>query len=162
MTIESALSKLQILVIEDGDEYLETLSRTVQGPAYTQVHNGRAACNHVAKHNVDVVYLDMRFDRIPRADLLGDVDQLAARYNGDEERAWRFLQNNQGLYILNALHQQGNADLPTILAYDFSHEQQRWHHLQQTYPQLSWVGDDVSPKEIRDRLCAVATHSRRR
>jgi len=53
MTEHKTLTKLNVLIIEDGDEYLHNLSRFVPGPLYLQAHNypysGNAAvsiCNY--------------------------------------------------------------------------------------------------------------------
>ena len=141
-----------VLIVEDGDEYLESLSRFVPGPAYLQAHNGRDALAAIAAHEVALVYLDMRFDRIPEADLLGDRERAARAQAGDPGRALRYLANNQGLFILEALRAHGHAELPVILAYDFSNEASRFAHLARMHPALSWVPDTISPDEIRARL----------
>jgi CheY-like chemotaxis protein len=137
-----------VLVIEDGDEYLETLSRFVPGPRYAQVHSGEEALSYLEQHSVDLIYLDMRFDRIPRGELLGDHAQAAAQHSGDTERGWRYLQNNQGLFILRALRAAGWTSLPVIISYDFSHELRRWERLSHQDPRLRWVGDAAGPAEI--------------
>ena len=123
-----------VLIVEDGDEYLESLSRFVPGPAYLQAHNGREALAAIAAHEVALVYLDMRFDRIPEADLLGDRERAAHAPDRRPGRA------------------HGHAELPVILAYDFSNEASRFAHLARMHPALSWVPDTISPDEIRARL----------
>ena len=144
-----------VLIIEDGDEYLENLSRFVAGPRYLQARSGSAAIAILAQESVDLVYLDMRFDRIPREALLGDHGAATKEHNGDPQRGWRYLENNQGLFILNALAQTGYASLPVILAYDFSREAGRLKHLKRRYPNLHWVSDAVTPDEIRDLMASV-------
>jgi CheY-like chemotaxis protein len=149
---------LRVLIVEDGDEYLENLSRYVPGPTYTQAKNGAAALQKLAEDRFDLVYLDMRFDRIPEAELLGDHVAVTREQNGDPARAWRHLKNHQGLYILDALRRSGYADLPVVLAYDFSREQRRLEHLRRTHPRLEWVKDAITPEEIRklfDKTVAV-------
>ena len=94
----------------------------------------------------------MRFDRIPRSALLGDHAQATAQHNGDAERAWRYLQNNQGLFILHALAAAGWSKIPVIISYDFSQEPQRWQHLQRAHPQARWVGDAAGPAEVRSLM----------
>jgi hypothetical protein len=64
-------------------------------------------------------------------------------------RALKFLQNNQGLFVLEKLRKEGFADVPVILAYDFSREQKRFDHLKKVHPSLHWVKDAVTPHEIR-------------
>jgi CheY-like chemotaxis protein len=141
-----------VLIIEDGNEYLENLSRFVPGPRYLQAHCGAEALEILARERVDLIYLDMRFDRSPPRDLLGDHAAATREHNGDPVRAWRYLAMNQGLFILDALRQHGLGSLPIILAYDFSREPQRLAFLRRSYPGLSWVPDAVTPEEIRTRM----------
>jgi len=141
-----------VLIVEDGDEYLENLSRFVAGPRYIQAHSGTEALEILAREHVDLIYLDMRFDRIPTADLLGDHAAATREHNGDPIRAWRHLQMNQGLYILDALRRAGHGRLPVILAYDFSRERKRFERLAGTHPTLRWVPDAVTPAEIRELM----------
>jgi CheY-like chemotaxis protein len=138
-----------VLIIEDGDEYLENLSRFVPGPQYLQARSGSAALALLAGEAIDLVYLDMRFDRIPREDLLGDHAAATKEHNGDPLRGWRYLENNQGLFILDVLTRSGYGAVPVILAYDFSREATRLKHLQRRYTQLHWVSDAVTPDGIR-------------
>lgn len=146
---------MNVLIIEDGDEYLESLSRFVPGPNYAQVHTGREALASLQREPADVIYLDMRFDRIPAADLLGDLEGATARHNGSAERAQRYLANNQGLFILEALRTAGLSHIPVLLSYDFSNERARFSKLSQRHPNLSWIPDAISPEEIRARLARL-------
>lgn len=155
------MAELTVLIVEDGDEYLENLTRFVPGPGYLQARSGAAALELLRANAVDLVYLDMRFDRIPRADLLGDHAAATREHNGDPERGWRYLQNNQGLFVLDALRTGGYADVPVVLAYDFSREGTRLRNLRKRYPRLVWVPDAVTPEEIRltmDRALATPTN----
>ncbi len=148
-----------VLIVEDGDEYFDNLTRFVPGPRYLQAHGAARALELLHSEHVDLVYLDMRFDRLPREALVGDVER-AIREQGGAERAWRHLANHQGLYILQTLRDQGYAALPVILAYDFSREPERFEHLSRRHPSLTWVPDAISPDEIRariDRLLATRT-----
>ena len=140
-----------VLIVEDGDEYFENLSQFVPGPHYLQAHGARAALAMLASQPVSLVYLDMRFDRLPREELVGDIARLT-REQGGVERALRHLANHQGLYILQALREHGFGAVPVILAYDFSREPQRFERLSQLHPSLTWVPDAISPDEIRARL----------
>lgn len=144
-----------VLIVEDGDEYLENLSRFVQGPHYGQAHNLAEAIAYLDSHRVDVVYLDMRFDRIPEEQLVGDREEALRRQHGDRERALRHLQTHQGLYILKALADAGFGEIPTVLAYDFRRELPRFERLKQRYPALRWVPDTVSADEIGELLGAL-------
>jgi len=143
---------LTILIVEDGDEYLDNLSRFVPGPRYIQAHSGAEAVASLRDEQISLVYMDMRFDRIPKADLLGDFDRALKQHNGDAGNAWTHLQNNQGLFILDAMRHAGFGGMPIILAYDFSREDRRFAFLKRAYPKLGWVPDAVTPDEIRDLM----------
>ncbi|MBN2340036.1 MAG: hypothetical protein JXX29_09610 [Deltaproteobacteria bacterium] len=138
-----------VLIVEDGDEYLESLSKFVLGPNYLQAKSGEQAVQILQTEKVDIVYLDMRFDRIPKSDLLGDHVKATREHNGDPLRAFTFLQNNQGLFILEKLRKENFVHIPVILAYDFSRQQKRFSHLQTLHPSLHWVPDAVTPTEIK-------------
>ena len=141
-------ASFHVLIVEDGDEYLRTLTRFVPGPRYTQVKSGAAALGALHEGGVDLVYLDMRFDRVPLGDLVGDHDEATRRHNGDPAKGWRHLQNHQGLFILDHLVAEGFGDVPVILAYDFSRETRRLEFLRRRTPRLFWVGDAVTPEEV--------------
>ena len=141
-----------VLIIEDGDEYLENLTRFAPGPRYLQAHGGAEALRLLAAHEVALIYLDMRFDRIPERDLLGDRASVQRSHGGDAARALRYLAKNQGLFILEALRAGGHAHVPVILAYDFSSELARFAHLARMHPSLTWVPDAITPDEIRARM----------
>ncbi len=138
-----------ILIIEDGDEYLDNLSRFVPGPVYCQSKSGNEAIRILGKKTVHLIYLDMRFDRIPPENLVGDHAAITKKENNDENRAWRYMQNNQGLFILDALKKADCLEIPVILAYDFSQETQRFEHLKRIYPLLHWIPDAVTPDQIQ-------------
>jgi len=150
----------RVLVIEDGDEYMENLTRFVAGPEYIQAKNGILAVELLSRGPFDIIYLDMRFDRIPHSELLGDHVKATKDHNGDPVSAYRFLQNNQGLFILEKLRKDGFGHIPVILAYDFSREQKRFEHLSSIHPSLNWVKDSITPAEIRsliEKLTGTAT-----
>lgn len=149
-----------VLIVEDGDEYLENLRRFVAGPRYVQAHHAEEALQILGQEPVDLLYLDMRFDRIDRTLLKGDHHQATEEHNGDPERAWRFLQNNQGLYVLQAVRAAGYTQLPVILAYDFSREERRWSYLCQGDPLLEWVPDAITGDEIAARMERLITASK--
>lgn len=138
-----------ILIIEDGNEYLENLSRFIPEYHYLQAHNGAEALELLEQSPVDLIYLDMRFDRIAKEELIGDHAQVTQDQNGDPLRAWTYLANNQGLFILAHLREHGYDQHPVIVAYDFSREHQRFDHLKRLHPNLYWVPDAVRPDEIR-------------
>ncbi len=140
---------LKVLIVEDGDEYIDNLSRFVSGPQYVQAKNGRDAVKIVKSYTIDIIYLDMRFDRIANCDLLGDHVKATKEHNGDPLRALKFIQNNQGLFILEHFRNNGLASIPVILAYDFSREVRRFEYLKRIHSSLVWVKDAVTPSEIR-------------
>ena len=154
------LDQACVLIVEDGSEYLDNLRRFVPGPRYLQARSGAQASRTLHEEHVDLIYLDMRFDRIPLADLLGDHGALTHDFGGDADRAWSHLQRNQGLYILDSLRQAGFDALPVILAYDFGPEPQRFANLRAVYPRLSWVGDAVTAEEIRTIMTTALAEPR--
>jgi len=54
-----------VLIVEDGDEYYENLSRFVPGFRYLQAHGATVALELLERESIGLVYLDMRFDRLP-------------------------------------------------------------------------------------------------
>jgi hypothetical protein len=144
-----------VLIVEDGDEYLDNLTHFAPGPRYIQAHSGAQALALLASQPVALIYLDMRFDRIAETDLLGDRDLVARSQGRDAVRITRYLARNQGLYILEALRAAGHTQLPVILAYDFSSEPRRFAHLSKVHPSLTWVPDAITPDEIRSRLARL-------
>jgi len=149
------LNGLRVLVVEDGDEYYDSLTRFVPGPRYLRADGAAAALATLQKDGADLVYLDMRFDRIPRAKLIGDHAAAARAHNGDPKRGWRYLQNHQGLFILNALADAGHGQLPVVLSYDFQREPARWKALSSRYPRLRWLTDTATPTQIRHTILSA-------
>jgi len=135
------MDKPAILIVEDGNEYFEIFSRFVTGPIYHQAHNGDEALEILKCLKIDIIFMDMRFDRIPQNKLLGNHAQITHLCNGDPNRAWQYLQNNQGLYILEAMKNEGFFDLKIIISYDFSREESRFLELKKTYPKLEYLAD---------------------
>lgn len=140
---------VDIVVVEDGDEYITNLTTFVaQGMVYRQAKSGVQACELIAERRPDLVYLDMRFDRIPVEDLLGDIVQLTTRFNGDVARARRFQQDNQGLFVLRAVRDAGFVGA-VILSYDFSAEERRFAALKARDPALRYCPDYADANTIR-------------
>jgi len=140
---------IRVLVVEDGDEYLTNLTTFVsQGIVYRQARSGGEAKSMILEQTPDVVYLDMRFDRTPVEELLGDVVALTSRFNGDASRARSFQQDNQGLFILRALR-DSNFTGPVILSYDFSVEERRFRALSRRDPGLYYCSDYADASQIR-------------
>ncbi|MFV8753890.1 hypothetical protein ACNOYE_25375 [Nannocystaceae bacterium ST9] len=149
----------RVLVVEDGDEYLTNLTTFVsEGFAYRQAKSGGRACELIAEELPDLVYLDMRFDRTPVEELLGDMVQLTGRFNGDIGRARRFQQDNQGLFILRALRDAGYRR-PVILSYDFAAEEKRFQALSAKDPALFYCPDYADAHAIRLAIRAALARS---
>jgi CheY-like chemotaxis protein len=150
MTMDSAQPRrIRVLVVEDGDEYITNLTTFVaEGIDYRQAKSGGRACEMVAAEEPDVVFLDMRFDRTPVEELLGDMVQLTGRFNGDIGRARHFQQDNQGLFILRALR-DARYRRPVILSYDFGAEEKRFRALSSKDPGLYYCPDYADANTIR-------------
>jgi CheY-like chemotaxis protein len=146
---------IKVLVVEDGDEYITNLTTFVaEGVSYRQAKSGGQACEMLTAELPDLVFLDMRFDRTPVEELLGDMVQLTGRFNGDIGRARRFQQDNQGLFILRALRDAGFRR-PVILSYDFGVEEKRFRALSSKDPGLYYCPDYADAKVIRQTIFAA-------
>jgi len=155
----SSTSPLEVLVVEDGDEYLTNLTTFVAaGIRYRQARSGAEASRQIAQARPDLVYLDMRFDRTPESALLGSMVELSARFNGDVGRARRFQQDNQGLFILRALRESGFSG-PVILSYDFGPEERRFRGLKARDPALSYCPDYADARTIRAAIMQAVGRS---
>jgi CheY-like chemotaxis protein len=143
---------IRVLVVEDGDEYITNLTTFVsEGIHYRQAKSGGQACEMLGEELPDLVFLDMRFDRTPVEELIGDMVQLTGRFNGDIGRARRFQQDNQGLFILRALRDAGFRR-PVILSYDFGAEDKRFRALSAKDPGLLYCPDYADAKTIRQTI----------
>jgi hypothetical protein len=109
----------RLLVIEDGDEYVE-FARVFL--ADLEVEAARSAADALAilrTRGADALLIDLRFDRAPVAALTGDVAATAERlFGGDGERALRYLQDEQGTLILADLRAAGFAQR-ALFVHDF-------------------------------------------
>lgn len=142
---------MKVLVVEDGFEYSETLQRFLsEGFTWERAGSGPRALE-LLPGDWDAVFLDMRFDRVPENELLGDVAEVADRFNGDPVQARRFLEDHQGNYVLAAIRDAGHAT-PVLLSYDFDGEPRRWERLVQRYGPVDYLPDNASPSEIAARL----------
>ncbi len=140
----------RILVIEDGSEYVLNLCRFLgEDFVFVRAGDGPDALEQLARDGFDAIFLDMKFDRAPR--LLGDLAVLIDRFVGDEERARRFLEDNQGAYVLAALRDAGHAQ-PVLFSYDFDGEPRRYRHLEGRYGPLAYLADTADPTQIRAAL----------
>ena len=140
-----------ILIVEDGDEYLDSLRGLRAACFWLQAKSARAATDMLASHDVAGAVLDMRFDRSPRERLCGDLAAVTRQLGGDGERAWRYLAQHQGLFVLAELRAMGWAG-PVLIAYDFTRELRRFEALRRTYAPLDWIGDDANADTWQRKL----------
>ena len=108
-----------LLIVEDGTEYLEFFRLFIKEKhQYRHAQTGAAAIGILEEEPVDMVILDMRFDRCEPDDLLGDIAKVAAEYfGGDAGRAQRYVEENQGTLILSAMREAG-YDQPVLFVHD--------------------------------------------
>ena len=155
MTAAHADPRPAVLVVEDGHEYITNLQRFLSEDfEFHRAGDGRDALEMLARRRFDVVFLDMRFDRSDV--LIGDLDALVDRFAGDGARARRFLEDNQGTYILAALRQAGH-DQPVLFSHDFDAAPRRFQNLRRRYGALHYgplryLVDSAGPAEIRAAL----------
>lgn len=151
------MAQPRILVVEDGTEYVDNLYRFLSDEFFfARAGDGVDALERLGAQRWDAVFLDMRFDRSSR--LLGDLDALVERFLGDEERARRFLIDNQGAYVLAALREAGHAQ-PVLFSYDFDGEPRRYRNLESRYGPLSYLPDTADPAQIREALRGLLQQS---
>lgn len=140
--------ELKVLVVEDGEEYSRTLGRFAgEGFAFRRAGDGATALAALSEADFDLLFLDMRFDRVGPAQLLGDLAATAERFNGDPVRARQFLEEHQGTYILAALRAAGHAH-PAVFSHDFDGEPRRWANLVRLYAPVHYLRDNASAAEI--------------
>lgn len=127
-----------LLVIEDGNEYTE-FSRMFLRPEFDihQAQSARGALEELAEAKMTAMLIDLRFDRAPAATLLGDVAATAATmFGGNQGRALRYLQDQQGVLILAELREKGHLQ-PAVFIHDFP--AQRLANLRRLYGAVSAV-----------------------
>jgi len=140
----------RVLVVEDGHEYSDILGRYLgEEFHFSRAGDGQEALEMLEAELWHGVFMDMRFDRAER--LLGDLDALMVRFGGDQERARKFLENNQGTYIAEAIRSAGYGH-PLLFSYDFDAEPTRLAHLQERYAPMFYLGDTAGPADIREAL----------
>lgn len=149
------LQDATVLIVEDGDEYLDNFSRWVPGPRYLQAHSAQEAIATLASQQVHLILLDMRFDRTPRHLLLGDHGRATRENGGDSERGWRHLALHQGLYVLAAVRAAGHREVAVLIAYDFSRELRRFEALAKTAAPLDWLPDAATAQVLTARMAAM-------
>ncbi|MEN0066365.1 MAG: response regulator [Myxococcota bacterium] len=148
---------IRVLVIEDGTEYTDTMHRFVapKGFEFVRAGSGVEALAAVQRSAFDVLFLDMRFDRVPDHELIGDLTAATERCNGDPVAGLRFLQDHQGTYILAAIREAGST-LPVLMSYDFDNEGRRLARLVERYGPLEACRDVASPDEVANQLRRLA------
>lgn len=127
-----------LLVIEDGDEY-EEFARLFLSEHFEVVtaHSAAEALGAAAAHRVAAMLIDLRFERSPEEDLIGDLQATAARlFAGDVARAARWLKEQQGTLILGELRKAGHAQ-PAVFVHDFP--PRRLGNLQKLYGRVAAV-----------------------
>lgn len=148
------MSRFAVLVVEDGYEYTANLDRFLGDEFhFVRAGDGEAALAELQSGTFQAVFLDMRFDRSDR--LLGDLVGLVRRFAGDEERARRFLEDNQGTYVLSALRAAG-CKLPVVFSYDFDGEPRRFANLAKRHGPLAYLSDTAGPADMRAALLLAA------
>jgi CheY-like chemotaxis protein len=128
----------QLLVIEDGSEYCE-FARLFLQPDYAiaQATSAASSLAVLTQQAIDVLLIDLRFDRAPTAELIGDVTATAAQlFGGNQGRALRYLQDQQGILILAEVRRRGFRQ-GAVFVHDFP--QRRLANLQQLYGAVSAV-----------------------
>ncbi len=141
---------MRVLVVEDGLEYTKSFVQFIGAPfEFVRAGTGPEALHLLASGSFDLLFLDMRFDRA--TELLGDLDALVERHNGDSVRARRFLEDNQGAYVLAAIREAGHRQ-PALMSYDFDGEPRRFENLRARYGPLAYLTDTAGPQETRSAL----------
>jgi hypothetical protein len=122
---------VRLLVIEDGDEYLEFARVFLRSWELVAAKSGAAALEQLAAQACDALLIDLRFERAEPESLLGDLDDTATRlFAGNRARALRHLQDQQGTLILGALRRAGHRQ-PALFVHPFP--PRRLDNLRQLY-----------------------------
>lgn len=151
----------RILIVEDGDEYVRLYRRFLaDGWRWERAGHGAEALQRLAAEPFDAVVLDLRFDRVDDAQLLGDLAATADRFHGDPARARAFLQDHQGTYVLAALRDAGHGH-PVLFVHDFGLEPRRWEHLRARYAPVDYLPDDAGPTDVAAQLTTLLRPSER-
>jgi len=110
----------RVLVIEDGTEYAE-FARLFLASDFeiSAAQSAAEALAAAATQPIDVLLIDLRFDRAKTDVLIGDLAGSAQRlFAGDQARALRHLQDQQGVLILAELRKAGHAQ-PAVFVHEF-------------------------------------------
>jgi hypothetical protein len=109
-----------MLVIEDGTEYAE-FARLFLGRDFevAAAQSAAESLRILAAQAIDVLLIDLRFDRARDETLVGSLEETAQRlFAGDRVRALRHLQDQQGVLILAELRKAGHHQ-PAAFVYQF-------------------------------------------
>ncbi len=107
----------RLLIIEDGDEYLEFARVFLRQWQTAAAKSGAEALARADE--ADALLIDLRFERSDGGALVGDLEETAARlFGGNRARALRHLQDQQGTLILAALRAAGHAQ-PALFVHPF-------------------------------------------
>jgi hypothetical protein len=142
---------MNVLIVEDGFEYIDTFDRFLPDIEWTRAGDGPDALARLKIDPFDAIFLDMRFDRVEEGKLLGDPAIIAEQFNGDLEQARRYLEDHQGNFVLAALREAGCA-LPVLMSYDFSEEPRRWERIVKRYSPVLYLADNAGPPDVRAAL----------
>jgi CheY-like chemotaxis protein len=145
---------MRVLIVEDGYEYVDTLSRFLPEITWVRAGDGREAVACWRAGAFDAVFLDMRFHRVAEGRLVGDVVATSEQFNGDLVQARTYLEDHQGTFVLRALRDDGCA-LPALICHDFSDEPRRWARLVEWYRPVAFLADNLGPNEVRAGLAAL-------
>jgi len=117
------MGERRLLIVEDGDEYLRFFSRHLSQFSYVQAHSHKESLEHLEQEgqSVDGIVLDIRFDRVPQDDLIGDLEEIADRMGlwgevSEQGAVWQYVIDNQGYLILQALREVGFSQPALIIA----------------------------------------------
>lgn len=112
-----------MLVVEDGSEY-EEFANTFLGARFAVVaaRSAREAIEVLNARSVDVLLVDLRFERAASEALVGDVEATAKRlFGGDRTRALRWIKDQQGTLVLGEIRKAGFLQR-AVFVHDFPRE----------------------------------------
>ncbi len=125
-------------MIEDGHEYEEFARLFLSSWSIRAAHSAEEALRLLSERAADAFLVDLRFERSPVDDLVGDVEQTAKRrFGGDVHRAVRYLKEQQGTLVLNEIRNAGHQG-PAVFVHDFP--PRRLANLKKLYGNVHAVG----------------------
>jgi len=131
---------MNILVVEDGHEYIELCTRFGAPVAnWSRVGSGEAALAAVGVGGVDGVLLDVCFRRLAAEAWLSPIS--------GQEHWVRSLGAEQGIVILQHIRER-HPSLPVVLALDPRLNAQRWLDISARYGPVSALGLPLHPSTV--------------